>query len=337
MAGNNSLHEAKVQKNDEFYTRLVDIENELGHYTEHFKDKVVLCNCDDPQYSNFCKYFALNFNYLGLKKLLTTHYEKGKQSYKLEYVRVDDPSGQLSLPEAVQTPLQGDSDFRSEECIEILKEADIVVGNPPFSLWRPYIGQLMEYNKSFLILGNMNAITYKEVFPLIKDNKIWLGYNNGAHDFMVPDDYTDKKFYIGKDGKKYVKMGNVCWYTNLDIKKRHEPLFLTKKYDPALYPKYDNYDAINVNKVKDIPRDWDGVMGIPITFLDKYNPEQFEIIGFGSGSFGVEIGVRGYKDEYLDKIGSTIPIRGNLYYVADGAPVTPYKRILIRAKKEGDV
>lgn len=226
----------------------------------------MLCNCDDPQYSNFCKYFALNFNYLGLKKLITTHYEKGKQSYKLEYARVDDPSGQLSLPEAVQTPLQGDGDFRSEECIEILKEADIVIiGNPHFSMWRQYIAQLMKYEKSFLIIGNKNAITYKEIFPLIKNNKIWLGYTSPT-DFMTPDGLTHKINGLAR------------WFTNLDIKKRHEPLFLTKKYDPELYPKYDNYDAINVDKVKDIPMDWDGIMGVPITFLDKFCSEQFEIL-----------------------------------------------------------
>ena len=289
MAGNNSLHEAKVQKNDEFYTRLVDIENELGHYTEHFKDKVVLCNCDDPEYSNFCKYFALNFNYLGLKKLITTHYEKGKQSYKLEYVRVDDPSGQLSLPKAVQTPLQGDGDFRSEECIEILKEADIVVTNPPFSCFRSYVAQLIEHNKGFLILGNPNAITYKEIFPLIKDNKMWIGYKSMSSDmyFHIPDDYKEYLLKNKKEGSAYKIVNNevmgrtqAIWYTNLDIKKRHEPLFLTKKYygHEDEYPKYDNYDAINVDKVKDIPCDYFDDMGVPITFLDKHCPEQFEII-----------------------------------------------------------
>ena len=300
MAGNSSLHEAKVQKNDEFYTRLVDIENELGHYTEHFKDKVVLCNCDDPEYSNFCKYFALNFNYLGLKKLITTHYEKGKQSYKLEYARVDDPSGQLSLPEAVQTPLQGDGDFRSEECIEILKEADIVVTNPPFSCFREYIAQLIEYDKSFLILGNPNAITYKEIFPLIKDNKMWIGSTslNGGRWMIMPSNIEIKsdKAKINERGETVINVPGVCWFANIDHGKRHQPLLLdtmahnlkyNKKlqkkfkqdYEKIEYKFYDEYDAIDIPFVECIPSDFNEIMGVPITFLDKYCPEQFKIIG----------------------------------------------------------
>lgn len=339
MAGNNNLHEAKVQKNDEFYTRLVDIENELGHYTEHFKDKIVLCNCDDPQYSNFCKYFALNFNYLGLKKLITTHYEKGKQSYKLEYARVDDPSGQLSLPKAVQTPLQGDGDFRSEECIEILKEADIVVTNPPFSMVRNYVAQLIEYGKKFVIIGNINMVTYKEFFPLIKGNKVWTGYSfNKTMEFNVPESYKGDK--RDDKGRKIVKVPGIAWYTNLDTKKRHEPLFLIKKYDPELYPKYDNYDAINVDKVKDIPCDWDGAVGVPITFLDKYCPEQFEILGFSQGELFIECGGKPcsaqFVKDYYEHGGKGQINDGwkHIVMYANGKPSIPYGRILIK-RREG--
>lgn len=259
MAGNTNLHKASAAKNDEFYTQLTDIEKELKHYKHHFQDKTVFCNCDDPEHSNFWQYFSLNFDELKLKKLLATHFDKEKPSYKLEMWR--DETGVHS---GIKT-LRQNGDFRSEESIELLKEADIIVTNPPFSLFREYIAQLMEYNKKFLIIGNKNAITYKEFFPLLKDNKVWIGYNS-VKEFKQPDG-SIKKF------------GNIGWYTNLDIDKRHEDITLWKTYNEKEYPKYDNYDAINVDKVANIPIDYNDVMGVPITFLDSYNPEQFEILG----------------------------------------------------------
>lgn len=263
---NKNLTKAKAAKNDEFYTQLSDIENELRHYRDFFKGKVVFCNCDDPEYSNFWKYFQMNFFFLGLKKLISTHYEPGGKSYKMEIVSADLPTGQLGIPDYVQTPLEGDGDFRSNECIEILKEADVVVTNPPFSLFREYVAQLMEYGKNFIIIGNKNAITYKEFFPLLKNDKVWIGHN------------SVKEFLQGDGTKK--KFGNVGWYTNVDIPIRHTPMDLYMRYhgNEEHYPKYDNYDAINVDKVCEIPEDYDGVMGVPITFLDKYCPEQFEIL-----------------------------------------------------------
>lgn len=267
---NKSLHDANRAKNDEFYTQLSDIEKELGHYKEHFKGKVIFCNCDDPTESNFWEYFKLNFKFLGLKKLVATHYDEEKPSYKLEMVKGE--SG------TTRTELKQNGDFRSPECIELLKESDIIVTNPPFSLFREYIAQLMEYDKKFLIIGSLNAITYKECFGFIKGNRMWLGYNNGVKTYLVPDDYDQKNTFIGADGKKYAIMGNTGWYTNLNHTKRHEPLILYKKYSPSKYPHYDNYDAINVDKVSDIPLRYDGAMGVPITFLDKYNPKQFDIV-----------------------------------------------------------
>ena len=263
MSKNNNLHAAKTAKNDEFYTRFDDINFEINlvehGYRPFFKDKVIYCNCDDPEESNFWKFFKARFNGLKLKKLISTHYDQeGKSSYKLEY------DGER----VVKTELEGNGDFRSPECVELLKESDIVVTNPPFSLFRDFIGLLMEYNKKFAIIGNMNAITYKEVFPLIKENKIWLGY-------------SQPKIFIQPDGSEK-KFGNILWYTNLDIPKRHEPMLLGWKFEKGLemgiYQKYDNYDAYNVDKVCQIPRDYDGVLGVPITFLDKYCPEQFEIL-----------------------------------------------------------
>lgn len=354
MARNSNLSKAKSAKNDEFYTQMSDIEKELRHYKEHFKNKIVFCNCDDPEWSNFWRYFELNFDHLGLKKLISTHFDREKPSYKLELYRDNDGS-----VKTLKTPLKQNGDFRSEECVEMLKECDVVVTNPPFSLFREYVGLLMEYGKKFVILGNMNAITYKEIFPLIKDNKIWIGYNNGSHNFYVPDDYEDKKYYIDENGRKYVKMGNICWYTNLDIKKRHEPLILYREYHghEDEYPHYDNYDAINVDKTKDIPMDYveswgvtneeykllnekewvitrkeikdekellfiipslnnifyhkyhehtngykeeieniltdsifcSGEIGVPISFLNKHNPEQFEIVKFRKGNDGKDL------------------------------------------------
>lgn len=269
---NKNLHAAKTAKNDEFYTQLSDIEKELYHYRDFFRGKVVFCNCDDPEYSNFWKYFQMNFIFLGLEKLISTHYEPGGQSYKMEIVSADLPSGQIGIPDYVKTPLAGDGDFRSEECIEILKEADVVVTNPPFSLFREFIAQLMEYGKKFIVIGNKNAITYKEFFPLLKDNKTWIGYT-APENFMIPGKGTTKK------------VNGLCrWFTNVDISIRHIPMDLYMRYhgNEDHYPKYDNYDAINVDKTCEIPEDYDGVMGVPITFLDKYCPEQFEIIALGN-------------------------------------------------------
>lgn len=288
---NTTLTAAKAAKKDEFYTQLSDIERELVHYREHFRGKTVLCNCDDPRVSNFFKYFTLNFEHLGLKRVIATCYKNQNvdlfsmnESEQAVYQIYEGDRNGNHLPddnEIEVRPLRGDGDFRSAECIELLKEADIVVTNPPFSLFREYVAQLIEYDKKFLIIGNQNAITYKEIFPLIKENKIWLGYKNGDMAFTVPLDSEPRatRYWETADGTKYRSMGNVCWVTNLDIHKRHEDLILYKTYTPEEYPKYDNYAAINVGKVADIPMDYDGVMGVPITFLDKYNPDQFEIVG----------------------------------------------------------
>lgn len=280
MARNSNLSKAKSAKNDEFYTQMSDIEKELRHYKEHFKNKIVFCNCDDPEWSNFWRYFELNFDHLGLKKLISTHFDREKPSYKLELYRDNDGS-----VKTLKTPLKQNGDFRSEECVEMLKECDVVVTNPPFSLFREYVGLLMEYGKKFVILGNMNAITYKEIFPLIKDNKIWPGYGfNKTMEFEVPENYKAKR--IDENGKRYAKVPAITWYTNIDIKKRHEPLILYREYHghEDEYPHYDNYDAINVDKTKDIPRDYVECMGVPISFLDKFCPEQFEIIGIACGN-----------------------------------------------------
>ena len=314
MAGNSNLHSSRADKADEFYTQLSLIESELKHYKEHFKGKIVLCNCDDPFESNFFKYFAINFNSLGLKKLIATCYatspivytqlnlfgtetvvsteETEKKPYKIEITEVTDENqdGRTDLADVeyllrnrknALTLLEGDGDFRSPECVELLKQADIVVTNPPFSLFREYMAQLMEYKKAFLIVGNQNATGYKEIFPLIRDNIVWLGYNNGHFWFAVPDTYEEKKtdFKIDENGQKWRRMGNICFFTNLDIDKRHEDMTLFRTYSPEAYPKYDNYDAINVNRTLDIPCDYYGVMGVPITFMQYYNPEQFEIVG----------------------------------------------------------
>lgn len=279
MANNKNLHKASADKKDEYYTKLSDIEKELKHYSKYFKDKVVFCNCDDPQYSNFWKYFELNFEKLGLKKLVATHFQSNKSSYKLELIKDINNDKKISKLDIIKTPLKQNGDFRSEECIEILKGVDIVVTNPPFSLFREYISQLIEYKKQFLVIGNQNALTYKELFPLFKNNKMWIGYNSGAQEFMVPDDYSRNNIYIGSDGHKYAKFGNITWYTNLEVSKRHEKIILNKTYTSLEYPKYDSYDAINIKKVADIPMDYKGKMGVPVTFLEKYNPDQFELIG----------------------------------------------------------
>lgn len=293
MSGNTSLHAASRAKNDEFYTQLDDIEKELRHYKHHFKDKTVYCNCDDPRVSNFFHYFSYQFETLGLKKLIATCYKSqstdlfsennSEQAVYLVYEGDQNGNRTPDLNEIVVNPLKGDGDFRSEECIELLKQADIVVTNPPFSLFREYVGQLMEYGKKFLIIGNHNAITYKEIFPLIKENKLWLGNHGGDMKFKVPTHYEPRptRYWQDETGQKWRSMGNTYWFTNLDHAKRHEDLILYKTYTPEEYPHYDNYNAIEVSKVAEIPCDFDGVMGVPITFLDKYNPEQFEIIGMG--------------------------------------------------------
>ena len=316
MANQSNLNQAKKGKNDEFYTQISDIENELRHYKTQFKGKVVFCNCDDPYESNFFKYFALNFNQLGLRKLIATCYDGSpisgnellldlgdtpdkpkKIAYKVEITEVRDMNGDGAINLAdiqyliqndknVISILKGNGDFRSKECIELLKQADIVVTNPPFSLFREYVAQLIRYNKKFIILGNMNAIKYKEIFPYIIENKIWIGY--GFNLSMVfkttyPNLLEANRKYVRSKGydpdKNFVKTPAIAWYTNIDIHKRHEKLILYKHYSPTEYPRYDNYNAINIDKVTDIPCDYEGLMGVPITFLDKHNPEQFELVG----------------------------------------------------------
>ena len=290
MPKNTRLNQAAKNKKDEFYTQLIDIENELRHYKEHFRGKTVLCNCDDPRVSNFFHYFAYNFRELGLKRLITTCYKNQdlnlfsnndcERAIWLEYNGETDGGRVPTVEEIGVHTFKGDGDFRSQECIELLKQADIVCTNPPFSLFREYVAQLMEYDKKFLIIGHQNAITYKEIFPLIKDNKIWLGYGfkgNAAHFISKYEDVATASDHQ----KGMIRVSGVTWYTNLEIKKRHENLILTETYkgNEENYPHYDNYDAIEVGKTSDIPYDYNGAMGVPITFLDKYNPEQFEIIG----------------------------------------------------------
>lgn len=299
MAGNKSLHKAKSIKEDEFYTQRPYIEDELKHYADHFRDKVVYCNCDDPVTSEFWQFFMRNFRPWGLKKLIATHYEPDEKNFAYMLEVCEDTNGDGVVdwndePTIKQLPCNGD--FRSAACIDLLKEADIVVTNPPFSLFREYVQQLLEYNKQFLIIGNQNAITYKEIFPLLKEDKIWLGYYAGDMKFKVPDYYEPRKtrFWIDETGQKWRSLGNVCWFTNLDIPKRHELLDLRGNYfDDEKYPKYDNYDAIEVSKVADIPCDYDGVMGVPITFLHKYCPEQFEIVKFRKGDDDKDLSVNG--------------------------------------------
>ncbi|MDD9851209.1 MAG: adenine-specific methyltransferase EcoRI family protein [Gammaproteobacteria bacterium] len=292
-AKNENLNRAKAAKKDEFYTQLSDIERELAHYKDHFRGKVVLCNCDDPRVSNFFNYFSRNFEFLRLKKLLTTCYKNqerdvfsrhdSERAISLEYCG-DRNQNRIPDPDEIGIkPLRGDGDFRSEECVALLREADIVVTNPPFSLFREYVAQLVAHGKKFLIIGNLNAVSYKEIFKLIKENKLWLGpsIRSGDREFGVPDDYPLEAAgcRVGEDGKKFIRVKGVRWLTNLDHAKRHEDLVLYKTYNSGGYPKYDNYDAVNVNKTKDIPADYAGVMGVPISFLDKHNPGQFEIIG----------------------------------------------------------
>ena len=358
---NKNLNNAKRARKDEFYTQLEVINNELKHYREHFRGKTVLCNCDDPRVSNFFTYFAYNFEFLGLKKLITTCYKNQDNelfgdhtSEQAVYLVYEGDKNGDRIPNAEEIgvhPLKGNGDFRSAECIELLKEADIVVTNPPFSLFREYVAQLIEYNKKFLIIGNVNSNTTKEIFPLIKDKKIWMGasIHSGDRKFWVPDDYPLNAAGCGIDdsGRKYIRVKGVRWFTNLDYKERHENLILYKTYSPATYPKYDNFDAINIDKTEDIPIDYDGIMGVPITFLDKYNPDQFDVLGitktwFGMASkiYGEQIQVdKNGKERKVSKLndGAVLEVQtpplGKTYYKVDGKIyIQTFPRILIRKR-----
>jgi hypothetical protein len=349
------LKNAKEAKQDEFYTQMVDIELEMKNYRDLFKGKIVLCNCDDPFESNFFKYFALNFNYLNLKKLIATCYDgspfagtqldifdisnvnkNDKRAFKIEISEIPDlnKDGAIDLTDVefllksnknCLTPLKGNGDFRSDECLELLKESDIVVTNPPFSLFREYIQQLFLFQKKFLILGNIGAVAYKEVFPLIKSNKLWLGQSihSGDREFRIPQNYKvrSKSFRVDELGNRYVRVVGIRWFTNLNHKERHENLILYKRFSKEEFPKYDNYDAINVSSTQEIPLDYFGLMGVPVTFIDKYNPNQFEIIGMGTGDSAKEIGV---KKNYRG--------RTDLAVTINGEKSCPYQRIIIRRK-----
>lgn len=383
MAGhtNASMSAAIKAKNDEFYTLLTDIEKEMRHYRKHFKGKTVLCNCDDPFESNFFKYFVLNFKRLGLKKLIATCYatspiagqqlslfdvvggeeEQRNKPYKAVVTKVYDVTGDGGVDmfdvaelfkkhENELTELEGDGDFRSNECLALLDEADIVVTNPPFSLFREYVATLMEHDKKFIIIGNSNAITYKEVFPLIMQNKLWLGVTRsgtGSMWFRIMDDFPVKSGQKVENGVRYQTIGNSAWFTNLDVKKRHEEMILVKRYTPDDYPHYDNYDAIEVSKIVDIPLDYSGVMGVPITFLGKYNPDQFEIVGitktwFGGASKTYDMQTQVSKNGATSTVSKlndgpalrvSVPPKDKTYYIVDGEYfIQAYARVLIRNK-----
>lgn len=375
MAGNIALNKASKEKNDEFYTQLADIEEELKHYKKHFLGKTVLCNCDDPYESNFFKYFAMNFNHLGLKKLIATCYDSSpivgeqlslfpdKRPYMIQITEVIDENGDGAIDltdveyllknKKNTTRKLKNGDFRSDECVKVLQEADIVVTNPPFSLFREYIAQLLEHEKKFIIIGSQNAITYKEIFPLLKDNVIWLGigFKGGNAYFAVPQSGSYAKgVYDEKTG--LVKFRNCCWLTNLDHQKRHEELDLYKRYTTEEYPRYDNYDAINVDKTADIPEDYYGIMGVPLTFLDKYNPDQFEILGcteagnkfcnkFYTNMYQHMDGKSFYNMKsarYAPMIRHTTKPNKNYYTVneVDGYITKTYFRIFIRRKQNGN-
>lgn len=368
--GNTNLRQANRAQEDEFYTQMSDVEKELNYYRLLFKDKVILCNCDDPYESNFFKYFAINFNFLGLKKLIATCFDgspiAGEQlslfdfmeendvkqkriAYKIEINEVKDfnEDGAVDLSDVNYliknnknslSKLKGNGDFRSAECIEFLKEADIVVTNPPFSLFREYVSQLVEYKKDYIIMGNTNALGYKDIFKLFKENKIRTGYTNfnvGMY-FFVPEDTI--KYHKIIDGKKAVRVATSCWFTSLPVRKHNDDLTLYKNYTPEKYPKYYNFDAINVNTYTDIPCDYNGYMGVPLTFLDKYNPNQFEIIGLGISSSGLEIGVKGYTPEhkeYRKRVQKRGAVDGDLYLLdSDGHPQVPYTRIIIKKREQ---
>ena len=345
-SSNKNLHQAKNNKKDEFYTQLSDIANELRHYKHHFKDKIVYCNCDDPRVSNFFHYFAYNFEHLGLKKLITTCFKnqdadlfsenESEKAIYLEYTGDKNGNKVPDIEEIGVHELKGDGDFRNPESIELLKQADIVVTNPPFSLFREYVAQLIEYDKKFIILGNQNAITYKEIFKLIKENKMWLGYSLDGRNiwFRIPDNYETYHKIEGEE--KYAFVASTIWYTNLEHNKRFQEIILHKKYQIEDYPKYENYDAINIDKVVNIPYNFDGKMGVPITFLHKYNPDQFEIIGIGISNSGIEIGVEPYKEEhkkYRKVIQKRGAVDGDLYMMKNGIVEVPFARIIIKNKK----
>jgi hypothetical protein len=358
---NKELKNAKENKKDEFYTIRDVIDAELRHYVRHFKNKTILCNCDDPYESNFFKYFAMNFEHLGLKKLIATSYGTssvaGTQlplfedmpsiapiqltAYKIELTGVtgiytlDDV--RMLVKQNVKR-LNGNGDFRSDECVKLLKQADIVVTNPPFSKFREYVTQLIEHEKQFLIIGSKNAITYREIFKLIKENKLWLGneFPNGNAYFKIPEAYAREwasGVYDPKTG--LVKFRNVGWFTNLDVAKRHEELLLYREYEADTYKTYENYNAINVDKVVEIPKNFNGVIGVPITFLDKHNPDQFNIIGLGISNSGIEVGVRPYKPEhkkYRKEVQKRGAVDGDLYMMIDDVVTVPYARVLIKRK-----
>ena len=329
MAANTNLHKAKNAKNDEFYTQLTDVAKELMHYKHHFKDKIVFCNCDDPTWSAFWKYFHLNFEALGLKKLISTHYDKTEPTYKMEYTGGDDNDIEVG----VKTPLEGNGDFRNQECLDLLDEADIVVTNPPFSLFREYVACLMEHEKKFLIIGNMNAVTYKEIFPLIRDNKLWVGANEKGGTrkgnslcFTVPDDFTGKT--VDVDGVPMAQV-SAWWFTNLDFAKRHQKYIFWKNYTSDEYPEYDNYDAIDCGHSDRVPCDYDGVIGVPISFLNGfYNPEQFELLGVTQRNDDPYKIKRYTTDEYSNA--NDLNARATI--LIDGTPKSVYARILIRRK-----
>ena len=307
MSTNANLHKAKDAKNDEFYTKLTDVEKELMHYKAHFKDKIVLCNCDDPNWSAFWKYFHLNFAELGLKKLISTHYDIEEATYKMEYTGGDDNDIEVG----VKTPLEGNGDFRNKECLDLLDECDIVVTNPPFSLFREYVAVLMEHEKKFLIIGNRNAITYKEFFPYIKENRVWIGYT-APSEFKTPDGNVTKK------------VNGLCrWFTNLYVAKCNEKLILWKNYTPEEYPRFDELpDVINIDKVQNIPVDFDGLMAVPITFLDKYNKEQFEIIDALN------------RYTILDYFGVNEDVRNRHSHCCNINGKSTYYRIVVRKKED---
>ena len=333
---NKDLNKAKAAKKDEFYTRLEDIENELKHYRRHFKGKTVLCNCDDPRCSNFFRYFTLNFEVLGLKKVIATCYknqdvdlfsqhECEKAVYQI-YEGDRNNNRKVDDDEIEVKHLEGDGDFRSKECVALLEEADIVVTNPPFSLFRDYVALLVQYNKQFLIIGSQNAIKYKEIFPLIQANKIWLGTRSGNMEFTVPNDSEPRatRFWIDESGQKWRSLGNICWFTNLEHDKRHEEIPLFKKYTPQEYPTYVNFNAIEVSKTADIPCDYDGLMGVPITFMDKYNPDQFEIVGMSLDLADMSV--------IRERLGRNDG--GPTFYIEkNGSLVRLYDRIVIRRRK----
>ena len=320
---NANLHNARTAKNDEFYTQLSDIEKEMAHYKDFFKGKIVYCNCDDARESNFFKFFSNNFESLGLKKIITTGYKADGKGVKLVYEGDKNGNFMIDDAEVVVTELEGNGDFRSEECIKLLKECDVVVTNPPFSLFREYVAQLMKYGKKFIIVGNRNAITYKEIFPYIKNNELWMGngFQSGNAYFSITPQFAKEQNYangVYNADNGLVKFRNCVWFTNINHTKRNTPLDLYKKYSADEYPKYDNYDAIEVSKVSEIPTDYEGVMAVPITFFDKYCPTQFEIVDINPHFYTlVEQGLPKPKQLSLASYGKK----------------DPYARILIRRKK----